>query len=449
MPAFHSVPLEPHQAPATPSLAPLRGLEPMRWNPSRNAMVAQDTLVGPARRMLFAFGLRGRDTWPWDETDTIGFWPDSTDWRRVWGPIDVSLTPGSFLRLRVLYVPSGLTQIPGIPVPGIGPLSGSIRAGVAWSNAATGASEPLAYYEAVLEGGDLPTGPAEYWGALRELDIDIAPPLAGGAAGLADFSESTVATVRIELQGGARVVDAVLYEHPADHHVAPHDETRPLSVHGAHVNDLAPSTPMTPGPQEERLAFSPNDERRFGTLQTLRTAHRQTERLGPHVFSWTPWASNQVSYTAQNSLAENDVQPWTLTGTTTLTEIVSGINSYSTSRGGWLVAASHAQLHRYSEPVQVIRGGNRAIVPVRVKVRARWTGGSGYGRLRIQSSATEWIDVDFDSTTTLETREVVGWLESQAAADQPQAVLQVFGQLTSAAHSLQLYAVEIDWGWYR
>jgi hypothetical protein len=228
-----------------------------------------------------------------------------------------------------------------------------------------------------------------------------------------------------------------------------HDDTFAASVHGAHVADQAPGSAMTPGPQEARRAFLTHDERRFGTEQTLRTAHRQTERLGPHVFTWGPWASDQASYAVTNSLGAADVEPWILTGTTALRGIVSAASNYSDASPGWIVAASHAQLHRYCDPRQVIRGGNRAVVPVRCRVRARWTGGSGFGRVRIQSSDTEWVDVDFDTTTTLETREVVGWLESQAAADQPRGVLQIFGRLTNAAHSLQLYAVEIDWGWNR
>jgi hypothetical protein len=454
MPAYHSVPLDPHQAPATPSIAPLRGLTPMRWNPSRNAMVAQDTVVGQARRLIFAFGLRGRDTWPWDSADATTDWPFFDEWRRVFGPIDVSLTPGSFLRLRVLYVPCGQTithlVVGGAPV--VGPVTGAIRAGVAWSNANTSSSHALTYYDRTLDAapdGELPAGPAAYWGALREIDIDIvAPPAqAGGAIGLADYSEGTIASIRLEVQGGARIVDAVLYEYPAPHHVQRHDDTFAASVHGAHVNDQAPGSAMTPGPQEVRRAFLTNDERRFGTEQTLRAAHRQTERLGPHVFSWSPWVSVD-SYEATNSLGAEDVEPWILTGTTNLREIVSAATSYSDTSPGWIVAASYAQLHRYCDPLQVIRGGNRAVVPVRCRVRARWTGASGFGRVRIQSSSTEWVDVDFDDTTVLETREVVGWLESQAAADQPRAVLQIFGQLTHASHSLQLYAVEIDWGWY-
>lgn len=453
MPVYHSVPLDPHHAPATPSIAPVRGLTPMRWHPSRNVMVAQDTLVGPARRLLFSFGLRGRDTWPWDETDAVGLWPFAADWRRVFGPLDVSLTPGSFLRLRVLYLPSGMTQVPGVPLPVAGPVAGAIRAGVAWSNANTSSSHALTYYDQLLEAapdGALPSGPAAYWGALREIDIDCVPPPAwsGDGPGLADYSEGTTASVRLELQGGARIVDAVLYEYPAPRHVLRSDDTFATSVHGAHVLDQAPGTAMTQGPQEARRAFVPSDERRFGTEQTLRTAHRQTERLGPHIFSWSPWASDQSHYEAENSLGDEDVEPWILTGTTSLREIVSAASSYSDTSPGWIVAASHAQLHRYSEPLQVIRGGNRAVVPVRCRVRARWTGGSGYGRVRIQSSSMEWIDVDFDDTTTLETREVVGWLESQPAADQGRGVLQIFGQLTNSSHSLELYAVEIDWGWY-
>lgn len=450
MPIFQAVPLDPHQAPATPSLAPLRGLTTMRWNPTRNSMVGQDTLVGSARRTIFAFGLKGRATWPWDATDLVGSWPDEDEWRRVWGPLDVRLTPGSFLALRVLYVPSGLTQIFDGESDVEATPSGAVRVGVAWSNAATAASESLTYYELELEtddGGALPTGDGAHWDVQREDEIGLIAPTeaqAGGPAGLADWSEGTVATVRIEIRGGARIVDAVLYESPAPKHVTRHDDTFPVSVHGAHVAGLPPAVPQTIGPQEAKA--SPGfTERRFGTQQVMRTAERQTAKLGPHVLSWSPWASDEDSYVADPS---GEVVPFELTGTAALTELVDAASSaYDADRGGWVVAASYAQLHRYSEPVQVLADGGVAVIPARVQVRARWTGASGFGLVRFQSSDTEWIDVEFPNTGTLETIEIIGWLETQAAADQATAVFQVLLQNNASGDTLELFGFAVEWGW--
>jgi len=450
MPVFQAVPLDAHAAPATPSLAPLRGLTPLRWNPTRNAMVGQDTLPGCARRLLFTFGMRGRASWPWDESDLLGSWPDEDEWRRVWGPLPLRLTPGSYLALRVLYVPSGVTQTGGVGFFDQASASGAVRVGVEFENAGSGASTGVVYYEADLptaDGGELPTGAAALWATLRELDIgQIMPPTAqAGPPGRADYSEGTIAHARVEIRGGARIVDAVLYEYPDTHHVQRHDDTAPASVHGAHVLGLPAAAPQTVGPQEAR--DSPGfSERRFGTLQLLRTGHRQTEKLGPHVLSWTPWESDEAHYEADPS---GEVVPFLHTGTTAMVELLDpSASAYDPARHGWVVAASYAQLHRYSEPRQVIVGGNRALVPIRVEVRARWTGGAGYGLVRFQSSAHEWIDVTFADSGVLETRSVVGWLESQAAADQAQGVLQVFLRNTgSGDDGLELFGFAITWGW--
>lgn len=453
MPVYHSVPLDPHELVPAPPSTPLAAFTPLEWDPSRDVMVAQDGLVQSGRRIITTFGLVGRATWPWDADASATTWPEDI-WRRVWGPLPIRLTPGHFLRLRVLYVPSGATGLDPIdPIPG--PATGAIRVGVAWANTNSGETQSMAYHGASLPAamadGSLPDGTGGLWTALAELEIaDIMPTAAalGGAAGLADYSEGTTATVQLELRGGARIVDAILYEYPAPHYVLRHDDAFENAVHGAHDGGMPPVTPRTPGPQEARRGLVLTDERRYGTHQTLRTAHHQAERLGPFVLSWGPWESDEDHYAAENSLMEDEAEPWVLTGTVAMREVLSSTTTYGPTLPAWVVAASQAQLHRYSEPDQVLRGGNRAVVPVRVAVRARWTGAAGRGTVRIQSSAVEWIDVDFDASGDLETREVVGWLESQAAADQEGAELQVFVQLTATGDSFELYGLAVDWGWH-
>lgn len=459
MPAYHTVPLaqRAHTAPAQPSIGALRPWEPVEWWPARNVMVAQDTLVGCARRPLLSFGLEGYDTWPFTDSPGVATdVPDKDAWRVVYAPTTVRLTPGSFLRLHVLFCPSGMTRY--IPAGGMTPTyawpSGAIRCTVTWIAADGTTSGPHDFDAdllAVSPDGTLGTDAGELWGQVYELDMaEIMPPgVSSSHSTAATYSEGCQATVTIYLRGGARVIDATLYEYPL-RHTQEAAATDPVSVHGAVAGGGPEPEPplieMTPRPQTRRRDGW-TDERRFGTHQTLRTAHQQTEVLGPRIFAWSPWVSDGSSFEQENSLAENNVEPWILTGTTALTEIISGASSYSATRSGWLCHASHAQLARYSEPNLVIAGGGRAVVPVRVQVRARWTGTTS-GLVRVQSSATEWVDVVFNSSGTLETREAIGWLESQVAADHASAVVQAFGQNGNSADELEVYAIAVDWGWH-
>ena len=458
MPAYHTVPLaqRAHTAPAQPSIGVLRPWEPVEWWPARNVMVAQDTLVPCARRPLISFGLEGFDTWPFGDSPAAATdVADKDAWRVVYPPTTVRLTPGNYLRFHVLFCPSGQTRY--IPAGGMTPTyawpGGAIRCTVTWEAADGTTSGPYdfdAELHAVTPDGILPTDAGELWGYVYELDMqEIMPPGVGSSgATSAVYSEGCQASVTISLRGGARIIDATLYEYPL-RHTQEAAATDPVSVHGAvsggGPEPEPPLIEMTPRPQIRRRDGW-TDERRFGTHQTLATAHQQTEVLGPRIFAWSPWVSNGASFEQNNSLAENNVEPWILTGTTTLTEIISAATSYSSTAAGWVVPASHAQLARYSEPNLVIAGGGRAVVPVRVQVRARWTGTTS-GLVRVQSSSTEWIDVVFNSSGTLETREAIGWLESQASADHARAVIQVFGQNVTNTDDLEVYAVAVDWGW--
>jgi hypothetical protein len=188
-------------------------------------------------------------------------------------------------------------------------------------------------------------------------------------------------------------------------------------------------------------------DRRFGSHQLLRVAHQQAEVLGPRILSWSPWSSNTVSFEQLNSFLEDDVEPIAI-DSTTFVDIITGAAGYDPARAGWLVHASHAQLHRYCDAAMVFPTGGRAVVPVRVVVRAAWSAGDEgeLGVVRVQSSATEWVDVEFTTGGgTVESIEVLGWLETQVAADHATAVLQVLAR--QVGDGLRIYGIDIDWGW--
>lgn len=448
MPTHHNVVLDPHQAPAQPSIETLAALTPVAWHPVRNVCVAQDTLIGNARRTLVHWGLRGSDEWPWDQAGAVADYPNNVDWRVVCPSTSHRLTPGSYLRLRVLHCPSGMTRDVVDPSPHVP--DGWVRVRVSWRNGAT-SSGPHDFdlqLPSASADGDMPTGEGEAWGQLYERSIyEIKPPGVDGSLAQSEvWSEGTVATITVYVRGGARVVDGVVHEYPL-RHTTRHDETDPRSVHAAVVGAGPPLVAQTQVPQVERIDGPAFQDRRFGSHQLLRVAARQSAVLGPNVLFWAAWQSDGASQVQTNSLGEDDVEPVRVTGAGP-TRLLSGASGgYDPDDRGWLVAASHAQLHRYCEPVQVMRGGGRAVVEVTVQVRARWTGGGGLGVVRLQSSATEWVDVEFASSGTTETVTVHGWLETQVAGDHAAAVLQAIVTPGAALHTVDVYAIAIEWGW--
>lgn len=448
MPTHHNVPLDPHLAPAQPSIETLAALTPVAWHPVRNLCVAQDTLVGSARRALVHWGLRGSDDWPWDQAGPTSAYPNNDDWRVVQPATAFRLTPGSYLRLRVLHCPSGMTRLSA--TADLDQPDGWVRVEVTWTNGAS-SSGPHTFdlqLPSVTGDGDMPTGAGEAWGQLYERSLeDIKPPGVDGSLATSEqWSEGTVATIAVYVRGGARIVDGVVHEHPS-RHTSRHDETDPRSCHAAVVGGGPPLVALTAVPQTDRADGATYDDRRFGSHQILRVAARQSAVLGPRVMSWTPWASDNASFTQNNTHGQNDVEPLRITGVGP-THLLTGVSSgWDPDEAGWLVSASHAQLHRYCEPGQIMRGGGRAVVEVTVHVRARWTGAAGSGVLRLQSSATEWVEIEFSSSGTVEDRTVYGFLESQVAGDHAAAVLQAIVTQTAAADTLDVYAIAIEWGW--
>lgn len=449
MPVRHTVPLEPHDPPSNPSIETLAALQPVAWHPQRNICVAQDTIVGPARRPVASFGLAGRRTWPWDEAGAVANYPNYEDWRVAFASTDVRLTPGNYLRLRFLFVPSGQTREPLTATAAFA--DGWVRVTVTWANGASSSGPHNFAFQllATDPDGDLPTDAGELWGELYEGEIvGIFPPDADSDTSVSEtYSEGTTATMQLEIRGGARIVDALLYEYPL-RHTTDHDETAARSVHAAWQSGGPPLVQMTPVPQTERRDGAVYDDRRYGSHQLLRVAAQQAAVLGPRVASWTAWESDQGAYSDTNSLGETDLEPWTVTGSTNPISLLTGSTSgYNPTEPGWVVSGSHAQLHRYCETHQIMRDGSRAVIPVRVSVRGRWTGAGTSGIWRFQSSDTEWVDVEFTNSGTTQTLSVIGFLESQTAADHETAVLQIFGIIDDAADDLYIYSWGIDFGW--
>jgi len=111
----------PPQGPA-PSV-PGRGMVPFKStspNPPHNVQRALDTLASSGHRVIAAFGLHGGDRFlipnGVDPTSLTRIYPDNDTPRVIRRGISIPLTPGCFLGLDLIALPSGPTQVedPGV-----------------------------------------------------------------------------------------------------------------------------------------------------------------------------------------------------------------------------------------------------------------------------------------------------------------------------------------------
>lgn len=441
-------------APSNPSVETVTALTPVAWHPTANVMGAQDTLCASAARVLATVGLAGSDEYPFDQSEDVDgaaaqAYPTADEWRTIWGPLPRHVTPGCYLEAHVIYVPSGNTHREGEQDWEGDGARGDIRVRATWTNGAETdgpnnhavALEPSLLGDDAVAGADagqLPTDAGGEWTVLRETLIEeIWPPgVDSSASTAADFAEWTQVELEIQLRGGARIVDVFVYERPL-RHAQEHDDVSPQSCHAFHVGAGEPVAQVTQVPQSEVVDGLVWEDQRFGSHQTLRVGSRQGERLSDPGLAWTAWTSEDDTFD------ELDIPPLTLSGATTPTGIFTGTAGYDEDAAAWLVSGAYSQRHDACEPLQVMRNGGRAVVEVRVWVDAEWTSGGGAsGWIRLQSSPTEWVDVEFTDSGTRETLEVIGWLETQVAADQDHATLQVLYWTDDASDEIELYG----WG---
>lgn len=344
---YQTVPtsLRAHEAPTRPSIGALRPWEPAEFWPARNVLVAQDTIVPCARRVLISFGLEGSDQWPMvDSPPTGDVVPIPDAWRTIYPETTCALTPSSFLRLHVTHAPCSGTRgeiVGGGPVVTFA--SGAIRLVITWVAADGTTSGPHTHaltLDAPFPDGELPSGAGQLWGQIYEAELtEIWPPGVDNAKAISHiYSEGCTAIVEVQIQGGARIIDCTVVEHPW-RHVQRHDDTELASVHGVVDDDFeGPQVEKTPRPQTRRKDSATKTERRWGTEQTLRTADKQYRTLGPRILDWSSWRSAEGNISATNSLGEVDVEPVVINGDVPA-ELLSGASNYDPDGpGGWCTA---------------------------------------------------------------------------------------------------------------
>jgi len=432
--------------PTSPAIGGLAPWTRLRWSPFGAVMRAQDTVPATSRRTVAAWSLSGATDWaqqpgtvdPGVAAPTGHVYPTDTTWRTL-GTYQAHVTPGCELRAQVLYCPAGLTQFDtggGVNFASAGAWA-ELRVRATWTNGAStdGPNDHACTMEGSNKGdyGGLEnSGAGQNWNDLREKQIvNIRPAeyLTDPTVAVA-FSEWSDVLLQIQVRGGARVVAVRVYEVPRAH-VTLHSNAGLTSVH-AMPPSLAPQTSF---PQTKATDGTTYEEHRFGSVRTLQVAERQSERLGPRPFCFSTW--NESTH---DTLTDTDVDPLTTASSSLVDLFNSSITAYDDNNPGWIIDGSNAQLHRLCD-ARLIARGRFAVIPVRVRVDASRSAGTG--TVRVQSGPYEWVDVSI--TGARDWYEAVGYLRSQVFADHNSASCQVFGRC-SGGGTLSLYGVSVDFG---
>jgi hypothetical protein len=414
----------------------------MAHPPHGNLLGAQDRVVASQARVVLrhshkaAVGHAGGIPQAGDPVGTVSQLYPRADLLYNRGFHRGRLTPGHYLEMHTIYLPSGMTQREEggewIPTGARGVLT----LDTTWTSEDGATSEGAQRYDMALPGSALefgydPSGAGSWWAALRERVMELQPhDVSWNLADREAFSEWTEYEIDFQKTGSPRVMDACVYEVPY-HHASTHD-TDEVTVHAYQTGGGEPLNAPTLKPATSAVDGATYEERRFGSHRMLDVMARQASRLGPHIASWSPWEPD--STTALLQLIGGPV-----VSSTTWVSFFSGATSWSEDNPGLLVDGAHALLYRLHDGA--ISGG-RGVVPVRVRVNTDFTSGGGSaGRVRLQSSATEWIDIACsDGWNT-----AYGFLECPVVGDQGEVgILDVFGQTDDGSDTIELLGVEVE-----
>lgn len=399
MAVYHSQQISEVDGPSAPNLLQLAGGRLARRKAIPPIIRAQDRIPAVGRRIVACQSLNGEIEWLTPDTDpTLGSstHPNSTTYRIV-GRYRTDITPGHFLRLSILCVPSGMTQIAGDNV-GAG-VFGTLRVSTTWYNQAAGTVSTT--HDATLPASAAQFGgsPANPWGAihLRQIDL-VAPPDIIDADDMATWSRHIGALITVSHLGGVRVIDMCLSETP---YWVGRESDDAADLWTSHIGGLPTPDGALLNMDEAWQRWSetsPDGRPQGGTWHMLDVAHAQGLRLGPALINWTAYNESDVSPSG------NDVHDANIFSTTSNTFVGltdATLTAYDEDSAGWTIA-SPAYSADYEENHDYWSGGHSALagasIPVLVATYAGRAAGGAAGILRVQSSASSWVDVTLSGT---------------------------------------------------
>ena len=408
----------------TTPLSPLRAGRPAKRDRVLSAHADADRTLGNGSRVVARVGLHGEAAMQVLSVNTTSggqVYPLKTA-SRVALRAKVLLTPGHFLKVSALVLPSGATQkvTAGYQLDAV---VGWIDITIAYDGS---------FSETVTHTLNLPTSELQYggegtdsgwaWAAMRRVESPLLAPVGAlnNSLTLQKWSEEVTATVTVAYRGGPRVVDLVVQEIPFGYaRSVGVDATATYSSPLATVaGGQPPATYPSLYPLEETGASNPT----FGATLLADVVDRQQHRLGPVLAQWSGWRESQaVTATAAVGV--------TTTSLTYVNLLDTSITAWAAASPGWsLASGGQAQQADTSDARRITRDKD-ACVPVRCWVYGSRTG-SGTSTVRFQTESYSVAEVSITSTTD-------GWWSMTGhlrcgLGPEDTSVLQILGKLAAA-----------------
>ena len=219
MAKFYGQNLSDVQGPQKPQLGPYAGLKLAKDSRARAPLGAQDKAPALGRRIICSQSLRGDSTWLVPDTDPVSATQDypRPDGVRPVGRARCNITPGHFLQLSIVMVPSGETQTnegPGDEQSG--GIGGEVQVAVTWTDQGAGTETTTETQTLTVSGELFGAAPAAPWSTIAVRNITIVHP-----AGVTfdhsvrnKWTQHVSAEIELRNIGGARIIDAVVVERP-------------------------------------------------------------------------------------------------------------------------------------------------------------------------------------------------------------------------------------------
>ena len=409
----------------TTPLSPLRAGRPAKRDRVLSAHADADRTLGNGSRVLARVGLHGEAAMQVLSVNTTSggqVYPLKTA-SRVALRAKVLLTPGHFLKVSALVLPSGATQKFTAPNYVLDAVVGWIDITIAYDGS---------FSETVTHTLNLPTSELQYggegtdsgwaWAAMRRVESPLLAPVGAlnNSLTLQKWSEEVTATITIAYRGGPRVVDLVVQEVPFGY--ARSVGVDATSTYSSPLATIAggqpPATYPSLYPLEETGAANPT----FGSKLLADVVDRQQHRLGPVLAQWSGWRESQaVTATAAVGV--------TTTSLTYVNLLDTSITAWAAASPGWsLASGGQAQQADTSDARRITRDKD-ACVPVRCWVYGSRTG-SGTSTVRFQTESYSVAEVSITSTTD-------GWWSMTGhlrcgLGPEDTSVLQILGKLAAA-----------------
>ena len=411
----------------TTPLSPLRAGRPAKRDRVLSAHADADRTLGNGRRVIGRVGLHGEAAHQIvSSTTTTGpqVYPTKTA-SRVALRTKLLLTPGHFVMVSALVVPSGATQKFNMGTGQwiLDAVVGYIDITIAYDGG---------FSETVTHTLNLPTSELQYggegtdsgwaWAAMRRVESPLLAPVGAlnNSLTLQKWSEEVTATVTVAYRGGPRVVDLVVREVPFGYaRSVGVDATATYSSPLATVaGGQPPATYPSVYPLEETGASNPT----FGATLLADVVDRQQHRLGPVLAQWSGWRESQaVTATAAVGV--------TTTSLTYVNLLDTSITAWAAASPGWSLASGGQAQQADTSDARRITRDKAACVPVRCWVYGSRTG-SGTSTVRFQTEAYSVAEVSITSTTD-SWWSMTGHLRCGLGPEDT-SVLQILGKLAAA-----------------